>query len=72
MDDVSDVFAEAVLRAKDNGAVDQAAWDSIVDEVVEEFRTDGRIHDDEDTDGLAEDLRNRFGEYEDMVRQQGL
>lgn len=72
MEDMSELYAEITVRAKENGAVDQESWDSLVDEVVEEFRTNGRIHDDEDTDTMIEDLHHRFGEYEELIRQEGL
>ncbi len=72
MEEVNSLYSETVRRARENGAVDQEAWDSIVDEVVEEYRTQGKIHDDEETDGMAEELRHRFEEYEEMIRQEGL
>lgn len=72
MEDINELYAEIVKLARANGAVDQEAWDGLVDEVVEQFRTDGQIHDDEDTDALEEDLRARFPEYDELVREEGL
>lgn len=72
MEETNALYSETVRRARENGVADQEAWDSIVDEVVEEYRTQGKIHDDEDTDGLIEELRHRFEEYEGMIREDGL
>lgn len=71
MDDINELFSEAKKRAKANGVADQEAWDGIIDEVVEEFRTNGNIDDDEDTETLEEELRARFGEYEESVKEEG-
>jgi len=40
--------------------------------VVEEFRTQGKIDDDADTDALAEELRHRYEEYDEMIREKSL
>ncbi len=71
MDDINRLYNETVKRARANGATSQEAWDGIVDEVVEEFRTTGETHDDEDTEGMEEDLRLRFAEYEETIGQGG-
>ena len=51
MEDINQLYREITKRAKANGVVDQEGWDGIVDEVVEQFRTDGEINDDEETQG---------------------
>ncbi len=71
MDNVNELYSVASARAKDNGVADQEAWDGIVDEVVEQYRTSGRIDDDEDIDALIEELRARFPEYGESVREEG-
>jgi hypothetical protein len=71
MEDINQLYREITKRAKANGVVDQEGWDGIVDEVVEQFRTDGEIHDDEETGGMEEDLRARFPEYEEVIRGEG-
>ncbi len=71
MDNTNELYSVAMARAKDNGVADQEAWDGIVDEVVEQYRTSGRIDDDEDIDALIEELRARFPEYEESVREEG-
>ncbi len=71
MEDINVLFTEIKKRAKANGVADQEAWDGIVDEVVEQFRTDGKIDDDEETEGMEEDLRARYAEYEQSVNEEG-
>jgi hypothetical protein len=71
MEDINRLYKEITERAKMNGVVDQEGWDGIVDEVVEQFRTDGEIHDDEETRGIEDDLRARFPEYEEVIREEG-
>jgi hypothetical protein len=72
MEDINQLYREITKRAKANGVVDQEGWDGIVDEVIEQFRTtEGEIHDDEDTEGMESDLRARFGEYEEIIREEG-
>lgn len=72
MEDINQLYREISKRAKGNGVTDQEGWDGIVDEVIEQFRTtEGQIHDDEETEGMEEDLRARFPEYEEVMRQEG-
>ena len=71
MEDINQLYREITKRAKANGVVDQEGWDGIVDEVVEQFRTDGEINDDEETQGMQEDLRARFAEYDEVIRGEG-
>jgi hypothetical protein len=71
MEDINRLYNQIVARAKANGVVSQEAWDGIVDEVVEEFRTMGNTHDDEETEGMEEDLRSRFPEYEELINERG-
>lgn len=72
MEDINQLYREISARAKANGVTDQEGWDGIVDEVIEQFRTtEGLIHDDEPTEGMEEDLRARFPEYEEVMRQEG-
>jgi len=72
MEDINELFAVIVKRSKDNGVADREGWDGIVDEVIEQYRTEGRIHDDEETEGMEADLRARFEEYEAFIEQEGL
>ncbi len=72
MEDINRLYNEIVRRSKANGVTDQEGWDGIVDEVIEQYRTtEGQIHDDEPTEGMEEDLRARFPEYEEVIRREG-
>lgn len=71
MEDINRLYNEIVKRARANGVTSQEAWDGIADEVVEEFRTSGEIHDDGPTEAMEEDLRLRFVEYEETIGQVG-
>ena len=72
MEDINQLYREITKRAKANGVVDQEGWDGIVDEVIEQYRTtEGEISDDEDTEAMESDLRARFGEYEEVIREEG-
>jgi hypothetical protein len=72
MEDINQLYREITKRAKANGVVDQEGWDGIVDEVIEQYRTtEGEIDTDEDTQGMVEDLRARFGEYDEVIREDG-
>ncbi len=72
MEDINKLYREITERAKMNGVVNQEQWDGIVDEVIEQYRTtEGEIDTDEDTEGMEEDLRARFAEYDEVVRQEG-
>jgi hypothetical protein len=71
MEYINELYAEITKRATANGVTDQEGWDGIVDEVIEQFRTDGQIHDDNETEGMEEDLHHRFAEYEEVMRAEG-
>jgi hypothetical protein len=72
MEYITELYSEIIKRAKANGVTNQEGWDGIVDEVIEQFRTtEGEIHDDEETEGIEEDLRARFAEYEETLTEGG-
>jgi hypothetical protein len=72
MEDINQLYREITNRAKANGVVDQEAWDGIVDEVIEQYRTtEGEIDTDEDTEAMESDLRARFAEYDEVIRTEG-
>jgi len=69
MENVNELYSEISQRAKANGIAVQDAWDDLVEEVVEEFRTNGLIDDDDDTEGMEDVLRERFAEFQEAVRE---
>lgn len=72
MENINELYNEVADRARADGATTQEAWDGIVEEVVEEYRSQGMLDDDDPTEGMEETLRSRFPEYEEKVRQGGL
>ena len=57
------LFDEVAARARQHGAVNEAAWNGLVEDVIEEHRRVGEIHDDAGTEDLEAQLRGRWEEY---------
>jgi hypothetical protein len=64
-----DLFEEVAARCREHGVTDQAAYDGIIEDVIEEHRRVGEIHDDEGTEDLEEQLRGRWGDYQSTLEQ---
>lgn len=64
---LEELFEEVVATGRENGAVDQEAFHTIVDEVIEGRREWAEIHDDESTEGMAEQLKNRWPDYREAL-----
>jgi hypothetical protein len=60
---LEELFQEIVTKGRESGAVSQEAFHSTVEEVVETHRQLGEIHDDESTEGMSEQLKNRWPDY---------
>ncbi len=71
MEDTNKLYREVAERAKANGVTNQEAWDGIVDEIVEEYISEGGISPEEDTNEIVEELRVRYPEFEEQVNQEG-
>jgi hypothetical protein len=69
MENINELYSDIVERAKATGIANQEAWDDLVEEVVEEYRTNGLLDDDDPTEGMEDVLRGRFGEYHEAVMQ---
>lgn len=57
------LFRQVVARCQEQGVVEEAAYNGMVEDVIEEHRRLGEIHDDEGTEDLEAQLRGRFAEY---------
>ena len=68
MENASELYNEIANRARDIGVADQGAWDELVDEVVEEFRTQGLTEEEADTEGDEDQLKALFSKYYAEVR----
>jgi len=61
------IFAEVVSRGREQGVTTQVAFDDLVEEVIEEHRSLGEIHDDEPTEDMEEQLRDMWSRYVEML-----
>lgn len=61
------LFLEIVSRGREQGITTQPQYDDLVEEVIEEHRSLGEIHDDEDTEDMEEQLRDMWTRYEEEV-----
>lgn len=60
---VDELFQEAADLAREQGVSDEAMWAEVVDEVVEGHLALGEFDEDEDIEGIREELRKKWGEY---------
>lgn len=65
--DRESLFGEIVERGREQGISDQEAYGTLVNEVVEDHRSLGEIHDDSPTDDLVEQLRGRWMDYKEAL-----
>lgn len=61
------LFDEVIARCRQHGVTDEAAYNGIVEDVIEEHRRMGEIHDDEGTEDLEAQLRGRWEEYKQTL-----
>lgn len=66
--DEQEMYNTLVARAAEEGVVTSSAWNDLVDAVVEEQYRDGSLADDNDTEQLKADLRERFQNYETDIQ----
>lgn len=64
---LEDLFQEAVNTGRENGIVNQEAYHSLVDQIIEDHRRVGEIHDDESTEGMEQQLKNRWPDYQTAI-----
>lgn len=57
------LYREAERRAREQGVAARDEWNDLVEEVIEEHRAVGEMHDDEELEDLERVLRERFDEY---------
>ncbi len=64
---IETLFEEVVSRGREQGVTTQVAYDDLVEEVIEEHRSIGEIHDDEPTEDMEEQLRGMWSRYSEML-----
>jgi len=57
------LYHEAERRGREQGVASREEWNDLVEEVIEEHRAVGEMHDDEELEDLERMLRERFDEY---------
>jgi hypothetical protein len=68
MENANELYNEIVNRARDTGVADQESWDEVVEEVVEEYRTQGLTEEDDDTEGDEDELKAMFPKFHAELR----
>jgi hypothetical protein len=58
--DLNGVFNEVVTRLEDSGTADREAYYDLVEEVLEEKRSEGWLTDDDDIEEMEQDLKLRW------------
>lgn len=62
-----DMFREVVARGREQGVTDQAAYNYLVEEVIEEHRKVGEMHTDDPTEDFERHLQGRWKDYQAML-----
>ncbi len=65
--DLEEIYEAVRDRAEAEGAFSREEWNDIVDEILEDRRTDSIIHDDDDWAQIREALQARYEEMEEDV-----
>ncbi|MFA5945500.1 MAG: hypothetical protein WC802_01125 [Patescibacteria group bacterium] len=68
---LEDLFEEVVSAGVEQGINEESAYFDLVDEVIEEHREIGELHDDQGLDAHADVLKARFAEYMKRLEAQG-
>lgn len=63
------LFEEIVARGQAQGVTDQAAYNDLVEEVIEEHRSVGEISTDDPTEDMEAQLRGRWVDYQSMLEE---
>jgi hypothetical protein len=71
MENINELYNDICVRAREAGITTQEPWDDLVEEVIEEYRTNGLIDDDDPTEGMEDVLRGRFEEFHNQLLDEG-
>jgi hypothetical protein len=64
---LEELYTEIKERAESEGALTRDEWDDLVDEVLEDKRDAGEMHDDDDWAEITDALKSRYEEMEEEV-----
>jgi hypothetical protein len=68
---VQELFEEIVDQGIAEGIQSKEAYDMLVDEVMEAHEAVAELHDDQNIEGWADDLKARYAEYEIRLEEGG-
>jgi len=68
---LEDLFEEVVSAGVEQGINEESSYFDLVDEVIEEHRSIGELHDDQGLAAHADVLKARFSEYLKRLEAQG-
>jgi hypothetical protein len=61
---MEDLFQQVVARGIEHRVTDQASYNDLVEELIEERRSVGEIHTDNPTEDMEAQLRGRWVDYQ--------
>lgn len=64
---IESLFDEVISRGREQGVTTQMQYDDLVEEVIEEHRSVGEVHDDEPTEDMEEQLRGKWAQYQEAL-----
>jgi len=62
-----DIFDEITARCLEAGVASQNAFDGMIEEVIENHRSVGEMHDDSGTEDMEEQMRGRWSDYQEIL-----
>jgi hypothetical protein len=68
---IEELFEEVVSAGIEQAVNEETAYFDLVDNVIEEHRRIGELHDDQNLDAHADILKARFAEYMTRLEAQG-
>ena len=67
VENIEEIFDELVGQGREQGVTDQEAYSMLIENVIEEHRELGEIHDDSETETMEEMLRGRWEEFQERL-----
>jgi len=65
--DENELFEEVVERGLQEGIDDYRGYKNLVDDVIEQHRSVGEIHDDSPTEAMEDWIEGRWPQYQERV-----
>ncbi len=68
---IEDLYEEVVAAGIEQAVNEESTYFDLVDEVIEEHREIGELHDDQNLDAYADVIKARFANYMKRLEEQG-